>query len=169
MSFSFFLLAKIFFMSFISNMDISFKGIKNPTLLAIKGQSSSGLIKMKAYRFAATLTNDAKGKHFDDFYKALDKLDGEGAWKYLPLNSPPEQVIFDVSKFRFDNTDIQPEATFMLNGRNLPLDNDKVLPIFSFLAKTISTVQNSLKNTDVSNNAHKINEIIEEAVINYLG
>ena len=74
-------------------MDISFKGFQNTAITKVAGQSSSGLIKMKAYRFATYLTNDANGKHFDDFYKALDKTEQASAWKYVPKGFQENQLI----------------------------------------------------------------------------
>ena len=95
-------------------MDISFKGFQNTAITKVAGQSSSGLIKMKAYRFATYLTNDANGKHFDDFYKALDKTEQASAWKYVPKGFQENQLIFDVSKFELDDRDIQPnQQTFV--------------------------------------------------------
>ncbi len=156
-------------MGFNSSMDISFKGLQNTSISTIKGQSSTGLIKMRAFRLVTDLTNDTRGEHFNDFYKALDKAGDEYAWKYVPKDFPCEKLIFDVSKTRLDNTDFQPDALFMLNGEALSLNNDKVLPIFSFLAKAITFISKETKNPELANNAQKMNNIIQEAVIDYIG
>ena len=149
-------------------MEINFKGLNNTTISSIKGGSSSGLIKMKAYRLVTNLSNDAKGEHFDNFYKALDKTGNDNAWKYVPKDFPGEQLIFDVSKVTFDN-DMEPQVTFMLNGQHLPLDNDRILPVFSFLAKAITFIKNNSKNPETILNAQKMNDVIQEAVIDYIG
>lgn len=149
-------------------MEINFKGLNNTTIAAIKGGSSSGLIKMKAYRLVTNLSNDKEGEHFSNFYKALDKTGKDNAWKYVPKDFPEEQLIFDVSKISFDN-DMEPQVTFMLNGQVLPLDNDRILPIFSFLAKAITFIKNNSKNPELIVNAQKMNNVIQDAVVDYIG
>ena len=156
-------------MGFNSNMDISFKGFQNTAITKVAGQSSSGLIKMKAYRFATYLTNDANGKHFDDFYKALDKTEQASVWKYVPKGFQENQLIFDVSKFELDDRDIQPKTNFMLNGQDLPLDNDKILPVFSFLAKAIKFVTSNSYNQEQVKYAQEIGDIVQESVVDYIG
>lgn len=150
-------------------MDISFKGLQNTAITKIEGQSSSGLIKMNAYRFATYLTNDFNGAHFDNFYKALDKTEMPSAWKYAPKGFQENQLIFDVSKFELDDRDIQPKANFMLNGQDLPLDNDKILPVFSFLAKALRFVKNNSYNQEQAKYAQEIGDIVQKAVVDYIG
>lgn len=149
-------------------MEINFKGLNNTTISSVKGRSSSGLVKMKAYRLVTNLSNDAKGKHFDNFYDALDKSGNDNAWKYVPKDFPEELLFFDVSKVSFDNG-MKPQVTFMLNGQHLPLDNDRILPIFSFLAKAITFIKNNSKNQELADNAQKMNNIVQQAVVDYIG
>ena len=77
-------------------------------------------------------------------------------------------MIFDVSKISFDH-DLEPQVTFMLNGQFLPLDNDRILPIFSFLAKAITFIKNNSKNPELIVNAQRINKVIQDAVVDYIG
>lgn len=151
-------------------MDISFKGLQNTTIAITKGKSSSGNIKMQAYRLVTNLTNDDKGAHFDNFYKQLDKLGKKEAWQFIPKDYPEDQIIFDISKFEFNNKEFMPpQINFMLNNQNLELDNDRVLGLFSFLAKSISFIKNGTNNPDYKKVADKMNNIIEEAVVDYIG
>ena len=53
--------------------NINFKGLQNVAITTVNGSSRSGMLKMKAYRLSANLTNDDLGSHFKDFYQALDK------------------------------------------------------------------------------------------------
>lgn len=150
-------------------MDINFRGLHNTAIAKVEGKSSSGLIKMNAYRLATQLTNDSNGMHLDNFYKSLDKTGLASVWKYIPTTFRDDLLIFDVSKFELDDRDIQPNTNFMLNGQDLPLDNDKILPIFSFLAKAISFVKNNSHNEEQIRYAQEMNDIVQKAVVDYIG
>lgn len=150
-------------------MDISFKGLQNTAIAKIEGQSSSGLIRINAYRFATSLTNDSMGTHFDDFYKALDKTEQASAWKYALKGNQENKLFFDVSKIELEDRDIQPKANFMLNGHELPLDNDKILSVFSFLAKAIRFVKNNSYNQEQAKYAQEMGDIVQKAVVDYIG
>ena len=57
----------------------------------------------------------------------------------------------------------------MLNGQDLPLDNDKILPVFSFLAKAIKFVKSNSYNQEQVKYAQEIGDIVQKSVVDYIG
>ena len=57
----------------------------------------------------------------------------------------------------------------MLNGQYLPLDNDKILPVFSFLAKAIKFVKSNSYNQEQVKYAQEIGDIVQKSVVDYIG
>ena len=149
--------------------NINFKGLQNVAITTVNGSSRSGMLKMKAYRLSANLTNDDLGSHFKDFYQALDKTGPRTAWKYFPRFNPEDTMIFDLAKIAVDDYTIKPHVTFMLNGEHLPLDNDNILPMFSFLGKALKFIENNATQSETKIAAKDMNSIMHKEVMNYIG
>jgi len=147
---------------------ISFQGINNVMISGLNGRSSSGVTNLAAYRVCGTLANDKNGAHFNEFYKALAKSGERNAIRYTPKDYRPEEFIFDISRLEYKGFDIKPQIDFMLNLKDLPLNNDKILPVFSFISKAMSHIEKMAEDSKLKNAAKKINDIIFEAVNDYM-
>lgn len=152
------------------NTNISFRGLNDNYFAVAAGSSPNDVVKMSAFRFCTTLSDDEKGKDLDAFYTAMNKsnLDGD---KFIGKYFPDDVVTLDMSKVRIGKgeNELNPIRTFILNGQALRLDNDGVLPMFSFLAKTIKKAGEQAENPQEKKVAELMNKNIENAVIDYLG
>ena len=121
----------------------------------------------------ANMFDELSGRGLDtalaDFYKALDKTGPRTAWKYFPRFNPEDTMIFDLAKVAVDDYTIKPQVTFMLNGEHLPLDNDNILPMFSFLGKALKFIENHATQSDTKKAAKDMNSIMHKEVMNYIG
>ena len=132
-------------------MNVSFKGINN-IKIAKKEYFSTGFYKKqnntighgkKDYtelRISAKLTDDDKGNHLSDYFKKTPI-------KYINQNEP-DKIELHIKRFDVPEENISKSA-FRLNNKDLILDNDKKLPIMTFLARF---TREGRKNPELSTN-----------------
>lgn len=115
-------------------MTVSFTGIKNVGYMAC-GSAEKGIYK-KAFNFQ--VTNDEQGNDLDKFDKVLEKT---GTVEKYQSDTPG---LISLLISRTSKEDRSSEYKVVLNNNELEL-NDKNLPIFSFLSKTIDSIINKTK------------------------
>lgn len=152
------------------NMNVNFTGLNNSQFTAAGGQTTTGNIKMDAYRFYTELSDDDKGNHLNDFFASIKKSKIPDN-KYVNKYFPEDVVLFDIAKLSIgDEMNCNKTIwTFVLNGEALKLNNDNVLPIFSFLAKAVRKAGNEATTSYDKQIAKEMDKNLEKAILNYLG
>ena len=118
-------------------MNISFKGINN-IKIAKKEYSQIGRYPkhngdtgyaQKYYtemRISAKLTDDESGNHLSDYLKRTPGM--------FINHDEPDKIELHIKRFDVPEENIS-QSAFRLNNKDLILDNDKKLPIMTFLAR----------------------------------
>lgn len=148
-------------------MNISFKGLEN--LSAHKSENTkSPLYFQRIYTLSGSLTNDLKGNDKDSFYKALKRAGSEYEWHCFPKTG---EMLEDTFSINILQTNVRAPGApqineFFLNNYKLQIHDDKALPLFSFIGKTMLKMKEAVTNEIMKKNisaSHKIlmKEIME--------
>ena len=149
-------------------MDINFKGINNIKITkkqykqfgAYKNLSHDIKQGEKNYtelKISAKLTDDKQGYHLSDYLKRTPEM--------FINKDKPDTVELHVKRFDVPEDKVT-QSSFILNDKDLIVDNNKKLPIMTFLARL---TRESSKNSELSENQQKYlkfanNSIHKEAV-----
>ena len=132
-------------------MNISFKGINN-IKIGKKEYSGIGFYQKndntlgcgkKDYTellISAKLTDDERGNHLSDYLSRTPQM-------YINKNEP-DRVELHIKRFDVPQENLN-QSFFKLNNKDLILDNDKKLPIMTFLARF---TREGRKNPELSTN-----------------
>ena len=162
------------------NMKIAFKGINNiyinqgirqnvPFVVpTVKGDLFKTTADIEQINFKCTLNDEGK-KNLNDYYIALAKYnDGR---KFISKADS-----FDSLDLLYSDVDVhigeskQNFKSLRLNGEELDIDNDSLLPLYSFLALVTKNISN-IENINPTAKAwfEKLNSGIHKKACDYLG
>ena len=132
-------------------MNINFKGINNIKITK-KEYSQIGMYPkhngnagyaQKDYtemRISAKLTDDERGNHLSDYLKRAPGM--------FINHDEPDKIELHIKRFDVPEENIS-QSAFRLNNKELIIDNDRKLPIMTFLARFTRDGQ---KNPELSTN-----------------
>ena len=113
------------------------------------GQGEKNFTEIKV---SAKLTDDEKGKDLTDY---LQRVPGR-----FVNTEKPDTVELHVKRFDVPE-EIVNQSSFKLNGKDLILDNDRKLPIMTFLARL---TRENAKNPELSQNQQKYLKIANKSI-----
>ena len=152
-------------------MDVSFKGINNikiakkqykqlGTYQDLSNELKQGEKFYTELKISAKLTNDDKGKDFNDYLKRTPTV--------FINKENPDTVEFHLKRFDVPEDQVN-QSTFKLNNKDLVINDDKKLPLMTFLARL---TRESSKNPELSENQQKYmklaNHSIQKETVNYI-
>ena len=127
-------------------MDISFTGIENIKILqktskkfgsylSYNNEIKQGNKIQSEIHIHCDLTNDANGNDVNDFYDAIKRSGGDYALYCINPKSP-KHIELCTKGFRVQDDIVKTSnAQFKINGKDIMLTNDKVLALYTFMAK----------------------------------
>jgi len=161
-------------------MNISFKGIENLKILK-KIQQNEGFVQvandkqlpaiedLKIVKIRCDLTNDQFGDDFDSYSAVLNKVcenSGENYRNHIADNECEIEVnkrIVTVLDKKYKTTKIS------LNGRDIELKDDHLLPIYTFVAKLMNKLYYSEVTTPEQKSYVKfVNKNVNKKACDYL-
>ena len=152
-------------------MDISFKGINNikiakkqykqfGTYQNLNNELKQGEKLYTELKISAKLTDDEKGNHLSDYLKRTPKM--------FINKENPDTLELHVKRFDVPE-DMVKQSTFKLNNKDLIINDDKKLPLMTFLARF---TRESNKNPELSENQQKYmkfaNKSIHKETVDYI-
>ncbi len=144
-------------------MSISFTGINN-IKISEKEYSAYGLYQklnkqigqgeknFTEIKISAQLTDDKKGKDLSDYIKRTPN-------RFINTNSP-DSIELHVKRFDVPKEKVN-QSSFTLNGKDLILDDDRKLPVMTFLARL---TRENAKNPELSQNQQKYLKIANKSI-----
>lgn len=176
-------MANFFFRSFILNMNISFNGIKNLNIKTTKVDgygfylnNADNLELGDKYYTMVTLNANLDGTvikgedtmqpnfqtHIVQYFDALNKLKHFVlAQKILGIEEPGKIELIMKHFYAPDNLGEVNQATFYLNGEEIPILHRNVLPLYSFLARLTRDI---LKHFELPADAKKDVELMNTSI-----
>ncbi len=152
-------------------MDINFKGINNVkiakkqykqfgTYQNLSNELKQGEKFYTELKISAKLTDDKKGNHLSDYLKRTPEM--------FINKENPDTVEFHLKRFDIPE-DMVYQSTFKLNNKDLVINDDKKLPMMTFLARL---TRESSKNPELSENQQKYmkfaNKSIHKETVDYI-
>lgn len=152
-------------------MDVSFKGINNikiakkqykqlGTYQNLSNELKQGEKFYTELKISAKLTDDEKGNHLSDYLKRAPKM--------FINEENPDTVELHLKRFDVPE-DMVNQSTFKLNNKDLIVNDDKKLPLMTFLARL---TRESSKNPELSENQQKYmkfaNKSIQKETVDYI-
>ena len=152
-------------------MDVSFKGINNikiakkqykqlGTYQNLSNELKQGEKFYTELKISAKLTDDEKGNHLSDYLKRAPKM--------FVNEENPDTVELHLKRFDVPE-DMVNQSTFKLNNKDLIVNDDKKLPLMTFLARL---TRESSKNPELSENQQKYmkfaNKSIQKETVDYI-
>ncbi len=152
-------------------MDINFKGINNVkiakkqykqfgTYQNLSNELKQGEKFYTELKISAKLTDDKKGNHLSDYLKRTPEM--------FINKENPDTVEFHLKRFDIPE-DMVHQSTFKLNNKDLVINDDKKLPMMTFLARL---TRESSKNPELSENQQKCmkfaNKSIHKETVDYI-
>ncbi len=152
-------------------MDINFKGINNVkiakkqykqfgTYQNLSNELKQGEKFYTELKISAKLTDDKKGNHLSDYLKRTPEM--------FINKENPDTVEFHLKRFDIPEDMVQ-QSTFKLNNKDLVINDDKKLPMMTFLARL---TRESSKNPELSENQQKCmkfaNKSIHKETVDYI-
>lgn len=152
-------------------MDINFKGINNVkiakkqykqfgTYQNLSNELKQGEKFYTELKISAKLTDDKKGNHLSDYLKRTPEM--------FINKENPDTVEFHLKRFDIPE-DMVHQSTFKLNNKDLVVNDDKKLPLMTFLARL---TRESSKNPELSENQQKCmkfaNKSIHKETVDYI-
>lgn len=152
-------------------MDINFKGINNVkiakkqykqfgTYQNLSNELKQGEKFYTELKISAKLTDDKKGNHLSDYLKRTPEM--------FINKENPDTVEFHLKRFDIPEDMVQ-QSTFKLNNKDLVVNDDKKLPLMTFLARL---TRESSKNPELSENQQKCmkfaNKSIHKETVDYI-
>ncbi len=111
-------------------------------------------------KISAKLTDDEKGNHLSDYLKRAPKM--------FINEENPDTVELHLKRFDVPE-DMVNQSTFKLNNKDLIVNDDKKLPLMTFLARL---TRESSKNPELSENQQKYmkfaNKSIQKETVDYI-
>lgn len=147
-------------------MNISFTGLENVVAYRTKDKSSE-FLNTTIYTISGSLTNDGKGYDKDKFYSALKKSGSDYEWRCNPRDLE-DAFLFQVSEINFPDKNVPPLVYFGLNGARVNLNNDRVLPIFSFIGQTLSKMKEQVTDKYMLENIKKFQKLLTDEMMKYM-
>ncbi|MFR1672268.1 MAG: hypothetical protein ACLSWI_04910 [Candidatus Gastranaerophilaceae bacterium] len=145
--------------------NVSFTGLNNFRIgkRPIAREYSTNYTEVK---FLVDLNDDKFGNHFSDFISRLRQA-REMYYKHCIDKRNPNSIEFKMISAT-DNKNIK-HSIFKLNNFELILDEDSILPIYTFFARLTKASQNSKNlNETQKNNMKLINKSIMKEVSEYI-
>ncbi len=158
-------------MSVSINMSINFTGINN--IISETNQKISEKLgqESKSYLKNVSLTmnlNDVENKDLFEFKQALQNSTNYCRKKCLNKKQPDKLNIYCENITEIENTNKESYSTFDINGTTLLLDEDGVLPIFTYIAKLTKKISQNINLPDNDRKAAEfINNKIQEEAVRY--
>ena len=153
-------------------MKISFKGIENIKILKAENKKNGYYLDdektphpvtedLKQVIITGNLTNDVYGKDLSDYKNALEKVLNKTHMEYYDAeNNNNFEIHLNKRDLIFENSK-KKDNTLLLNKRKLFLNNDEILPIYSFMAKLITKLT---QRNDLSEHQKKYLNIVGNAI-----
>ena len=152
-------------------MDINFKGINN-IKIAKKQYKQFGTYKNlsndlkhgeKIYtevKISAQLTDDKKGNHLSDYLKRTPEM--------FINKENPDTIELHLKRFDVPEDMVQ-QSTFKINNKDLVINDDKKLPLMTFLARF---TREGINNPELSEKQQKFmkftNMSIQKETVDYI-
>ncbi len=152
-------------------MDVSFKGINNIKILkkqykqfgtyqSLNNEYKQGEKFYTELKISAKLTDDAQGKDLSDYLKRTPAM-------FINKDNP-DTVEFHLKRFDVPEDKVK-QSTFKLNNKDLIVNDDKKLPLMTFLARL---TRESSKNPELSENQQRCmkfaNKSIHKETVDYI-
>lgn len=152
-------------------MDVNFKGINNikiakkqykqfGTYQNLSNELKQGEKIYTELKISAKLTDDNKGNDLSDYLKRTPKM-------FINKDNP-DTVELHLKRFDVPEDKVK-QSTFKLNDNDLVINDDKKLPLMTFLARL---TRESSKNPELSENQQKCmrfaNKSIHKETIDYI-
>lgn len=147
-------------------MNISFTGINNVVATYTKYKPNI-FTKAEMYAFFGNITDDMSGSDKSDFYDAIKK----GGYYYersCTKDAFPDSFFIQVIKEKGDNLKIPQHVSFILNNCRIPMNNDKTLPIFSYIGKTLLKLHDMTENADLKKLTADADKLLMDEILKYL-
>lgn len=161
-------------------MKIAFKGIQDIKVLK-KIKENNGFIETKigqnipaketinTVKIKCKLTNDTNDNHFSEYLKILDKtyrntkMDLKNESDFGIIELVTQYRVLEALDKKFKSVNL------FLNDKNIELNNDGLLALYTYIAK----LTREMTNSDIANNAQKdyikwVNKKIHNEAIKYL-
>ena len=103
-------------------------------------------------KISAKLTDDEKGKDLSDYLKRVPN-------RFINTANP-DTVELHVKRFDVPEEKVN-QSSFTLNGKDLILDDDRKLPVMTFLARL---TRENAKNPELSQNQQKYLKIANKSI-----
>jgi hypothetical protein len=161
-------------------MQVSFTGINN---LYIGKKASSGFgkymtrqgdIKEGEQQFfdvliKCDLTDSKRGNNLSDFQNAVNKVRSYAQVDYVDSKNPKHIELLAQHVKMPNDTDALNFTVFKLNGTEIVLDNPKILPLFTYMAKLTRDISNASNHTDAQGAyASMVNRFVHDEAVYYI-
>lgn len=161
-------------------MDVSFTGIENIKILqktskkfgsylSYDNEIKRGEKLQSEIHIHCDLTKDAQGDDVGDFFGAIKRSGGDYAL-YCLNHKAPNHVELHAKGFEVKDDIVDASsAQFKINGKDIMLTNDKVLALYSFMAKLTRKIINKPETSERQKYfVQKVNDFVDAEARSYL-
>jgi hypothetical protein len=162
------------------NMNVSFTGINNIYIgkrassgygeyITKDGNIKSGEKDLLDVIIKCDLTDSKRGNHLLDYQNALKKISSYSQVDYVNPDAPRHVELLAQHVNVPNDKDALSFTTFKLNGTEVVLDNPKILPLYTYMAKLTRDISVMPNSTEAQKGyASLVNRYVHDDAVYYI-